>query len=98
MELENYKFYEGDQIKIKVELVKEAFYKWDLMKKNIKEFCKDKKIYLASIELTPKKETQRHEKEQKVEKETNTDVLHRFCKQENLDDKFIKVAEEILCL
>lgn len=97
MELDNYKFNNGDQAKVRVELFKEDFYKWDLIKKHIKEYLKEKDVILVSLEIAPKKKEREKSELRSVEKESNNEVLYRFCKRESLSDRFSEIGETLLC-
>ena len=93
--LDNSELFEGDQVKLTIELVREEAVDWKIIKDGVLTACKAKRldVYGAKLEVKTRKRQQRVQIEHQV---TPDAVFEQFCKAEGIAVKIKKTGKELL--
>jgi len=100
-QLTEYEMYEGDQVKITVELEASELSNWSEYKEEIKTLCKENNLILRDLKMKKKETLNRMQKaagktSNKFTKMSPIDVLKKFSEIEKLDKDIEKEGLELL--
>jgi len=94
--LKNKQLYEGDQVKLTVELAKEETFEWQKIRRDILEATKTRKLEVFGIDLKVNSATPRETKLRKVDRVNPDKIYSAFCSKENLPSNTRRVGRDLL--
>lgn len=99
-ELDDYELTKDDQVNIEVNLLKSELHEFFQYKKQIKEYCKEKQVYLHSVTMKIIEGRRRLKKKisNGIKKDAINDdeTLSNYCKTEELGQTYLDIGNEII--
>jgi UDP-2,3-diacylglucosamine pyrophosphatase LpxH len=94
--LDNKHIAPGDQLKVRIKLLKSEYAQWPDLRRRAQDICDDAGYILSNVELLAAEEPVRTEREQSFKTKSVREVFDKFCTAENISDDYVSVGRSLM--